>query len=56
MQILRKAAWNGVLAPKRLMGLFVLTIDRDAVAVTYLKGDGVEIDVLHNLICAGGSC
>lgn len=30
------------------MGLFVLTIDRDAVAATYLKGNGIEIGALHN--------
>lgn len=48
MQLLRKAAWNGVQKLKRFMGLFVLTIDRDAVAATYLKGDGIEIGALHN--------
>ena len=48
MQILRKAAWNGVQKLKRFMGLFVLTIDRHAVAATYLMGDGIEIGALHN--------
>lgn len=48
MQTLRKTAWNGIQKLKRLMGLFVLTIDRDAVAATYLKGNGIEIGALHN--------
>jgi hypothetical protein len=48
MQLLRKTAWTGVQKLKRLMGLFVLTIDRDAVATTYLKGNGIEIGALHN--------
>lgn len=30
------------------MGLFVISIDRDAVATTYLRGDGIEIGALHN--------
>lgn len=48
MQLLRKTVWNGVQKLKRLMGLFVLTIYRDAVAATYLKGNGIEIGALHN--------
>jgi predicted SAM-dependent methyltransferase len=48
MQVLKKTAWNGIKKLKRLMGLFVLTIDRDAVAATYLKGNGIEIGALHN--------
>ncbi|WP_223908824.1 methyltransferase domain-containing protein [Geobacter sp. AOG1] len=35
------------------MGLFVLTIDRDAVAATYLKGNGIEIGALHNPLKVG---
>lgn len=54
MQLLRKTAWQAVQKLKRLMGLFVLTIDRDAVAATYLKGDGIEIGALHNPLRVGG--
>ena len=53
MHKLRSLAWKGLIALKRLMGLFVLSIDRDAVAATYLKGDGIEIGALHNPLKVG---
>lgn len=48
MLSVRKYAWDSVQKIKKIMGLFVLTIDRDAVAATYLRGDGIEIGALHN--------
>lgn len=45
---IRKFAWNTVQKIRKIMGLFVLTIDRNAVSATYLKGNGIEIGALHN--------
>lgn len=45
---LRSMLWNALVTFRRFMGLFALTIDRDAVAATYLAGDGIEIGALHN--------
>jgi hypothetical protein len=40
MEKLKKDIRNGLIKLKRLFGLFVLTIDRNAVAATYLRGKG----------------
>jgi SAM-dependent methyltransferase len=48
MNELRTAAWKGLVGLKRLLGLFVLSIDRNAVAKTYLSGSGIEVGALHN--------
>jgi hypothetical protein len=42
MEKLKNAIRNGLLKLKRLFGLFVLTIDRNAVSDTYLRGKGIE--------------
>lgn len=48
MAKLRKLIRTGVLKAKKALKLFVVQIDRETVARTYLSGKGIEIGALHS--------
>jgi len=48
MPILKRLVKNSVLNIKKTLKLLVRSIDRESVANTYLRGNGLEIGALHN--------